>query len=152
MWKSGRGFVVRDLPWTEVKLRQIPPFEFKNWAVIALGGIPNKTQTGDMGIDGRIFPAGTTPTKRGKDTGHLDFMDDWYPVQVKQKTKVGRPDIDAFEAMMAREDRKKGFFVSFDYSRDALSEVDAFFRKSGRIIIPLTVREILDEEIARKLA
>ena len=53
---------------------------------------------------------------------------------------------------MAREDRKKGFFVSFDYSRDALSEVDAFFRKSGRIIIPLTVREIIDEEIARKLA
>ena len=152
LWKAGRGFVVRDLPWTETKLRQIPPFEFENWAVIALGGIPNKTQTGDMGIDGRIFPAGATPAKRGRETGHLDFMDDWYPVQVKQKTKVGRPDIDAFEAMMAREDRKKGFFVSFDYTRDALSEVDAFFRKSGRIIIPLTVREILDEEIARKLA
>jgi Restriction endonuclease len=43
-------------------------------------------------------------------------MDDWYPVQVKQKDKVGRPDIDSFEAMMARAERKKGFFVSFDYS------------------------------------
>ena len=31
----GRGFVVRDLPWTEDKLRKIPPFEFENWAVIA---------------------------------------------------------------------------------------------------------------------
>lgn len=152
LWKAGRGFVVRDLPWTEEKLRQIPPFEFENWAVIALGGIPNKTQVGDMGIDGRIFPAGTTPEKLGKQTGHLDFMDDWYPVQVKQKDKVGRPDVDAFEAMMARADRKKGFFVSFDYSRDALTEIDAFFRKSGRIIIPLTVREILDEQIAKKLA
>ena len=30
--------------------------------------------------------------------GHLDFMDEWYPVQVKQKDKVGRPDIDSFEA------------------------------------------------------
>jgi DNA modification methylase len=152
LWKVGRGFVVRDLPWSEDQLRKLPPFEFENWAVIAIGGIPNKAQVGDMGIDGKIFPASAVPEKRGKATGHLDFMDDWYPVQVKQKDKAGRPDIDAFEAMMARSDRKKGFFVSFDYSRDALTEIDAFFRKSGRIIIPLTVREILDEQIARKLA
>ena len=152
LWKVGRGFVVRDLPWTEAQLRKIPPFEFENWAVIALGGIPNKTQVGDMGIDGRIYPASTSPTKKTKDTGHLDFMDDWYPVQVKQKDKAGRPDVDAFEAMMARAERKKGFFVSFAYSSDALVEIDAFFRKSGRIIIPLTVREILDEQIAKKLA
>jgi len=33
----------------------IPPFEFESWAVIALGGIPNKVQVGDMGVDGRIF-------------------------------------------------------------------------------------------------
>ncbi|HXG90533.1 MAG TPA: DNA methyltransferase [Vicinamibacterales bacterium] len=152
LWKIARGFVVRDLPWSEEKLRKIPPFEFENWAVIALGGIPNKVQVGDMGIDGRIYPASAAPEKRTKDTGHLEFMDVWYPVQVKQKDKVGRPDIDSFQAMMHRTDRQKGFFVSFDYSRDALAEIDAFFRKSGRIIIPLTVREILDEQIARKLA
>jgi hypothetical protein len=35
---------------------------------------------------------------------------------------------------------------------DALTEVDAFFRKTGKIIIPLTVNEILNEQIARKLA
>lgn len=152
LWKTGRGFVVRDLPWTEDKLRKIPPFEFENWAVIALGGIPNKTKAGDMGIDGRIFPAGAVPRQMSKATGHLDFMDAWYPVQVKQKDKVGRPDIDSFEAMMTRADRAKGFFVSFDYSRDALTEVDAFFRKSRRVIVPLTVREILNEQLAIKLA
>lgn len=152
LWQAGRGFVVRDLPWSEEKLRQIPPFEFENWAVIALGGIPNKVQVGDMGIDGRIYPASSSPAMKARETGHLDFMNTWYPVQVKQKDKVGRPDIDAFEAMMARSDRTKGFFVSFDYSRDALAEIDAFFRKTGRVIIPLTVREILDEQIARKLA
>jgi hypothetical protein len=54
LWRAGRGFVVRDLPWTVEKLRVIPPFEFENWAVIALGGIPNKVQVGDMGVDGRI--------------------------------------------------------------------------------------------------
>jgi hypothetical protein len=31
------------------KLRVIPPFEFENWAVIALGGIPKKVQVGNMG-------------------------------------------------------------------------------------------------------
>jgi len=31
--------------------------EFENRAIIALGGIPNKVQVGDMGVDGRNFPA-----------------------------------------------------------------------------------------------
>ena len=31
----------------------IPPLKFENWAIIALGGIPNKVQVGDMGVDGR---------------------------------------------------------------------------------------------------
>jgi hypothetical protein len=152
LWRAGRGFVVRDLPWSEKQLRAIPPFEFENWAVIALGGIPNKVQVGDMGIDGRIYPVSSMPTKSGKKAGELDFMDDWYPIQVKQKDKAGRPDIDAFESAMMRENRKKGFFVSFEFSSDALREADAFFRREHRVIIPLTVREILDESIARKLA
>jgi DNA modification methylase len=152
LWRVGRGFVVRDLPWSEKQLRVIPPFEFENWAVIALGGIPNKAQVGDMGIDGRIYPVSSMPTKSGKKAGELDFMDVWYPIQVKQKDKAGRPDIDSFEAAMTREDRQKGFFVSFEFSSDALREVDAFFRREHRVIIPLTVREILEETIARKLA
>jgi len=151
LWQAGRGFVVRDLPWSEAQLRKIPPFEFENWAVIALGGIPNKTQVGDMGIDGKIFPASVEPKQAGK-AQQLDFMSYWYPVQVKQKDKVGRPDIDAFEAMMTRADRTKGFFVSFDYTPGALTEIDAFFRKSQRVIIPLTVKDILNEQLARKLA
>ncbi|HET6274340.1 MAG TPA: DNA methyltransferase [Candidatus Cybelea sp.] len=151
-WKAGRGFIVRDLPWTTEKLRKIPPFEFENWAVIALGGLPNKAKVGDMGVDGRIYPVSATPPKKGDKTPEFDFMDAWYPIQVKQKDKVGRPDIDAFEAMMIREERTKGFFVSFDYSSDALTEIDRFFRKSGKVIVPFTVKEILDEQIAHKLA
>ena len=41
---------------------------------------------------------------------------------MKQKDKAGRPDMDAFETAMRR------------------------------VIVPLTVREILDEQIAHKLA
>ena len=76
----------------------------------------------------------------------------WYPIQVKQKDKVGRPDIDQFETAMLRAKRKKGFFVAFDFSSDALTEVDAFFRRQHTVIVPLTVKEILDERIAQKLA
>jgi hypothetical protein len=53
---------------------------------------------------------------------------------------------------MMREDRTKGFFVAFDYSSDAMSEIQAFFKKSGKSIIPLTVKDILEEQIAYKLA
>src|SRR5258708_26484273 len=100
LWRAGKGFVVRDLPWTETQLRKSRPFEFENWAVIALGGIKNKAQVGDMGIDGRIYPAHPLPTQKA---GELEFMDVWYPIQVKQKDKTGRPDIDSFEAVMKRE-------------------------------------------------
>jgi hypothetical protein len=101
---------------------------------------------------GDILPNSSGDERRGVATGEFDFMDEWYPIQVKQKDKVGRPDVDSFEAVMSREDRKKGFFVAFDYSSDALTEIDAFFRKTGKVVIALTVKEILDEQIAKKLA
>jgi hypothetical protein len=152
LWKVQRGFIVRDLPKTEAELRKYPHFEFENWAVVALGGIPNKVQVGDMGVDGRIYPVSSGAAPRKRQEGELALRERWYPIQVKQKDKVGRPDIDSFEAVMMREECDKGFFVAFDYSSDALTEVSQFFKRSGKIIIPLTVREILEEEIARKLA
>jgi len=152
LWQAGNGFVVRDLPWSEERLRKLPPFEFENWAVIALGGIPNKAQVGDMGIDGRIFPVQAAPKKRGVETGEFNFMDVWYPIQVEQTDRMGRPKVDAFETAMERAERQKGFLVSFGYTQDALTEIDRYFRKTGKIIVPLTVGEILDEQIAQKLA
>jgi adenine-specific DNA-methyltransferase len=150
LWEIGRGFVVRDLPKTEQELRKYPAFEFENWAVVALGGIPNKAQVGDLGIDGRIYPVSAMPELRVKENVEMDFMDVWYPIQVKQTDKVGRPDIDAFETAMQRANRKLGYFVGFDFTGDALFEIDRFRRTTGCEIKPLTVREILDEEIAAK--
>ena len=49
---------------------------------------------------------------------------------------------------LIREERKLGYFVGFDFTGDALFEIDRFRRKEGREIKPLTVREILDEEMA----
>jgi hypothetical protein len=43
------------------------------------------------------------------------------------------------------------FFVSFDYTGDAETEVARFFNQTGRVMVLLTVRQILDELIARRL-
>jgi len=79
------------------------------------------------------------------------FAGDWFPVQVKQTEKVGRPDIDAFEAVMTREDRQRGFFVAFGFTSDAESECAAFHKKTGRIIKLINVQEILDEQHVAKM-
>jgi DNA modification methylase len=146
LWKVGRGFVVRDLPWSEEKLRKIPAFEFENWAVIRLNGRPNKAKVGDMGIDGKIFPLSALPDTIAADSGHLDFMDNWFPVQVKQVDKTGRPDIDSFEAAMIRAQKKKGYFVSFDFTSDALQEIRRLQQKQGLVIKPLKVADMLDDD------
>jgi hypothetical protein len=79
------------------------------------------------------------------------FSEDWFPIQVKQMDKVGRPDIDAFEAVMMREDRQRGFFVGFSFSSDAQRECEAFFKRTKRVIKLITVQEILDEQFAQKM-
>lgn len=53
---------------------------------------------------------------------------------------------------MQRAKRKKGFFVAFDYSSEVEPEISRFSRDTGCVIVPLTVAEILEETIARKLA
>ena len=71
---------------------------------------------------------------------------------MKQTDKLGRPDIDGFEAVMLREGgRQRGFFVAFGYSRDADQECASFHKRTGRIIKLLTVQEILDEEHVQKM-
>ena len=103
-------------------------------------------------IDGRIFPVSALDHRRKAKADELQLEDRWYPIQVKQTAKAGRPDIDAFEAMIAREECAKAFFVSFDYTGDAETEVARFFKQTGKVIVLLTVRQILDEQIAHRLA
>ena len=79
-------------------------------------------------------------------------MDVWYPIQVEQSDRMGWLKVDAFETAMERAERQKSFLVSFDYTDDARTEIDRYFRKTGKVIVPFTVREILDEHIAQKLA
>ena len=65
-------------------------------------------------------------------------------------TKEAKSDIDKKTKNGVKS--QKGFFVSFDYSSVVMSEIQSFFKKTGKTIIALTVKDILDEQIAYKLA
>ena len=101
-----------------------------------------------MGIDGRIYPVTAMPEQRAHETGEMDFMDVWYPIQVKQTDKVGRPDIDAFRNRDATRRTKARLLRRLRIQPATLfSRSTASAAQRGREIKPLTVREILDEEI-----
>ncbi|MBI4301051.1 MAG: restriction endonuclease [Chloroflexi bacterium] len=141
--KEGVDFELRDMPKTPEQLRRMPPFEFQNWAVVALGGIPNKVKVGDYGIDGRLYLADMEKEHRGD---FMETLDRWYPIQVKQIDRVGRPDIDKFETAMRRDKRLKGYFIAFGFSQDAIREIKRANTADGLDIVPITVDEILTHE------
>lgn len=140
-----KDFYVMDLPHSEDELRVLPPFEFQNWAVIALGGIPSKAKSGDFGIDGKLYPI---EQERRKKEGKTLFgeQDIYYPIQVKQKDKAGRPDIDSFETAIRRDGRRKGYFVCFDFSKDAITEIKRLDKEGEIEIVPITVDALLRRE------
>lgn len=142
---EGKDFRLSDLPHTEEELRSIPPFEFQNWAVIALGGIPNRTKVNDFGIDGKLYPVEMEKKKKAG-TDLFGETDIYYPIQVKQRDKAGRPDIDSFETAIRRDGRRKGYFISFDYSSDAIKEIKRLDKEGEIEIIPITVKELLRRE------
>ena len=153
--REGKDFFVEDLPKTEEELRMLPHFEFQNWAVIALGqltnmsGIPNKIKSGDFGIDGRLYPIDAEKKKQeGKDL--FGDIDKYYPVQVKQMDKVGRPDIDKFYSAIKRDGRNKGYFVAFDYSKDAWAEVKRLWKEGDVDINLIEVKSLLKAEEYKK--
>ena len=81
-----------------------------------------------MGIDGRIFPVSAMDNVRKAGANELALEERWLPIQVKQKDKAGRPDMDAFETAIRRAKCEKGFFVSFAYTSDAMTEISQIGR------------------------
>jgi hypothetical protein len=149
--REGTDFWVDDLPKTEEDLRILPHFEFQNWAVIALGqltnmsGIPNKIKSGDFGIDGKLYPV-ELEKKKKEEKDLFGDTDKYYPVQVKQMDKVGRPDIDTFQTAIRRDGRIKGYFVSFDFTKDAMTEIRRLDKDGEIEIVPITVSSLLRAE------
>jgi hypothetical protein len=64
---------------------------------------------------------------------------------------VGRPDIDAFEAMMMHEDCDTGSFLSLACNGEGITEIGKFSKRIGKMIRAFMVRGSLEMEFARKL-
>ena len=144
--RQGEDFDLHGMPISVDDLRGMPHFEFQNWAVIALGGIPNRIKSGDFGVDGRLYVA-DMPKERRVGNDLFGDIDNWFPIQVKQVDRSGRPDIDAFETAMRRDKRRRGYFVAFGFSQDALREIRRANTQDGLDIIPITVDELLAHEV-----
>jgi DNA modification methylase len=98
------GTEITGLPISINQLKALPPFEFQNWCVGALGGTVNPKKVGDMGIDG------------------FTFMNR-YPIQVKQSEHVGRNVVDNFETAMQRVKQDMGYIIAFSFGKGAYEEV-----------------------------
>lgn len=142
---EGTDFLIRDLPKTLEELRRMPPFEFENWAVVALGGIPNRAKVGDFGIDGRLYLADVVK-ERSTARDLFGDIDNWLPIQVKQMDRVGRPEIDKFETAMRRDKRHAGYFVAFGFSETAMREIRRANAEDGLDITTVTVPELLEHQ------
>jgi len=149
--REGRDFWVRDLPKTIEELREYPPFEFQNWAVYALGGVPSRVKVRNGGVDGKVYPVEHIKKEKEEGTDMFGDIDRYIPVQVKRTDQVGSPDIRAFETAMKRDKRDKGIFVGFDFSRDALHEIRRAERNEGLEIEPITVAQIVEQQLDKRL-
>jgi DNA modification methylase len=121
--KQGGSPVVHGLPTSVDDLRLLGHFEFQNWVIQRVLGNPSARNTGDMGVDGYSF---------------FELL----PIQVKQRDKVGRPDIDSFRTAVEREGKHKGFFVAFSFTKGAVEEV-ARLRRENNVEVALVTAEDL---------
>ncbi len=149
--KVGKNFTIKDMPKTVEELRVYPAFEFQNWVINALGGVPNKIRVRDMGIDGKLYPIEDIKKEKKEDKDLFGLIDNYIPIQVKRTDQVGRPDIENFEVAMKRDKRDRGIVIGFDFSRDALKEIRRVEREEGLLIEPKTVNQIVEDQLDKSL-
>ncbi len=166
--KRNRDFMIENLPISVKRLRELPPDEFQEWCVHALSqGIPGSTSvvsptmSGDMGIDGRLYlvdrlslKAGAKKVKKlkkGEQVLAFDPLENYIPIQVKQKDKVGRPDIDEFYAAIKRDKRNRGFFAAFGYADTARKECERWWLEEQISIQLVTVKQLIDRDFRKEL-
>ncbi len=102
--KAGASDVhVIGAPATIKELKSLEPFQFQNWVIDRIGGVPSSKKSGDMGIDGYTFMARE-------------------PIQVKQSEGVGRNVVDNFETAIRREHKTIGYIIAFSFSKSAYEE------------------------------
>lgn len=115
---------IHGLPTSVEDLRQLGPFEFQHWIIQRVLGTQSPRKTADMGIDGYSF---------------FESL----PIQVKQKERVGRPDLDLFETAIRRERKHKGFLVAFSFGRGAIEGAARARKERGIEIVLVKVEDVV---------
>lgn len=149
--KIGKDFTIKDMPKTVEELRVYPAFEFQNWVINALGGVPNRIRVRDMGIDGKLYPIEDIKKEKKEDKDLFGIIDNYIPIQVKRTDQIGRPEIENFEVAMKRDKRDRGIVIGFDFSRDALKEIRRAEREEALLIEPKTVNQIVEDQLDKSL-
>ena len=121
--QEGAFAKVDGLPKTIEDLRELGPFEFQNWVVQRVLGVPSAKKSGDMGIDGWSF---------------LERL----PIQVKQSERVGRNAVDNFETAIRRADKHAGFMIAYSFGRGAVEEA-ARSKQTGAAVHLVKVEDLL---------
>lgn len=85
------------------ELRQLSDWQFQNWVINRIGGVPSSKKSDDKGVDGYTFMARE-------------------PVQVKQSDGVGRNIVDNFETAIRRQHKTSGYIVAFSFGKGAYEE------------------------------
>lgn len=112
-------------PKTIAELKKLEPFQFQNWVIDRIGGVPSTKKSADMGIDGYTFM-----TRE--------------PVQVKQSEGVGRNIVDNFETAIRREHKAIGYIVAFSFAKSAYEEA-ARAKAEDKMDIKLVRVDEMDE-------
>lgn len=120
--KLGAAPVVHGLPGTLDELQKLPPLDFQQWIVARV--LADRSSHPDMGVDGFSY-----------------FYGD--PIQVKQRERVGRDELDKFETAVERTEHVTGYMVAFSFTRGAFEETARARRKRGLDIKLVTVDDVL---------
>ena len=110
-------------PKTIEELKKLDSFQFQNWVIQRIGGVPSKKKSSDKGIDGYTFMLRE-------------------PVQVKQSEKVGRNVVDNFETAVRRKQKSAGYIIAFSFTKSAYEEAARAKAEDGLDIKLVRVDEI----------
>lgn len=106
------------------KALELDPFEFERYMVTCVGGVVNKIQVGDGGLDGMM-------------------IEDGAPIQVKQSKKIGRPVIDSFYKHIKK--RGRGFIIAISFTSTAKEEAMRLKNEEGIELVLLTVDQVIEQ-------
>ncbi|MDG4821928.1 DNA methyltransferase [Asanoa sp. WMMD1127] len=104
-------------------LKELKPFEFRNWVVSTICGTHSSRNNADSGIDAYWF-----------------LNND--PIRIRQTENVGRDVVASFETAVRRVNHSKGYVVAFSFTRSAREEASRAAR-DGLDITLLPAVELL---------